>query len=338
MRAMAEADRTSPRASWSPSQFVLLPENRSAVLAVRRLARCLGPTIRRSPFAPLLLHGPPGVGKSHLADQLLEWAAREHTVVRREAADWSASEQEQPSDEVKTCGLLIVEDVQHLPKHGVDSFTAVLDYRIARCQPTLVTASQSPAGLTNLPTRIISRLIGGLVVGLDPLAAASRRRFLERLAAWRRFSLRVDALASLAAHTPGSGRQLIAALNRLQNLRQSQPTSPDAAAVELLLQAEAVIQQPTIERITQQVGELYQVSPKKIRGRDRQPGILLPRHVSMYLARELTKQSLAQIGEFFGRDHSTVRHACQKVTDSLANDPELAANIRQLRSAFGSVD
>src|ERR1700730_5987242 len=107
---MTEVDRTSPRASWSPSQFVLLSENRSAVLAIRRLARCLGPTIRPSPFTPLLLHGPPGAGKSHLADQLLQWAASEHTVVRRDAAEWANFEEERSFDDEKDCGLLIVED------------------------------------------------------------------------------------------------------------------------------------------------------------------------------------------------------------------------------------
>jgi chromosomal replication initiator protein len=336
MRAMTEVDRTSARASWSPLQFVLLPENRSAVLAVRRLARCLGPSIRHSPFTPLLLHGPPGSGKTHLADQLLQWAANDHTVVRREAAEWAASEEEHPIDEGKTCGLLIVEDLQHLSDRAVDAFTAVLDHRIARRQPTLLTAAHGPTDLTNLPNRIISRLVGGLVVSLDPLAVPSRRRLLERLTVWRKLSLPVDALDWLASNTPGSGRQLIAALNRLQTMSQAQPTPPDVATVEAHFRSDVETRQPTVERITQQVGRLYEVSPKSIRGRDRQPGILLPRHVSMYLARELTDLTLAQIGAFFGRDHSTVRHACQKVAESLASDAELAAKIRQLRAGIGS--
>src|SRR5437879_943808 len=100
MRTMAETDRTA-RANWSPSQFVLMPENRSAVLAVRRLARRLD----RCPFVPLVLHGPPGTGKSHLADDLLAWAAPRGDVLRQEAADWSAAD----VVEARRSDLLIVE-------------------------------------------------------------------------------------------------------------------------------------------------------------------------------------------------------------------------------------
>ena len=69
-----------------------------------------------------------------------------------------------------------------------------------------------------------------------------------------------------------------------------------------------------------------------MRGRDRLPHVLWPRQVSMYLARRLTEMSLAQIGEYFGRDHSTVRHACQKVEDALVNDAELPALLRRLEA------
>src|SRR5215831_7670247 len=119
MRAMAETDRT-PRATWSPSQFVLVPENRSAVLAVRRLAHRLD----RSSFVPLVLHGPPGTGKSHLADDLFAWAAERGEVFRVEAADWTDAD----ATEVRRCELLIVEDMQHLPERAADGFASVLDH------------------------------------------------------------------------------------------------------------------------------------------------------------------------------------------------------------------
>src|SRR2546426_37067 len=121
MRAMAEAERTSSQASWSPSRFVLLPENRSAVLAVRRLTRSLSPVRRRCPFVPLLLHGRPGSGKSHLADELLEWAAFHGSVLRQEAADWATAD-DPLTTESRDADLLIVEDLQHLPGRSAACF------------------------------------------------------------------------------------------------------------------------------------------------------------------------------------------------------------------------
>jgi chromosomal replication initiator protein len=52
----------------------------------------------------------------------------------------------------------------------------------------------------------------------------------------------------------------------------------------------------------------------------------------MYLARELTDMSLSQIGEFFGRDQSTVRHACQKVEERMVHDTWLAGRLDELRT------
>jgi chromosomal replication initiator protein len=99
-------------------------------------------------------------------------------------------------------------------------------------------------------------------------------------------------------------------------------------------QAEAESGAPTLERITQRVSQLFRVKPRQVRGLDRTPQLLWPRQLCMYLARQLTSLSLGQIGEYYDRDQSTVRHACQKVTQELARDAELPGLLRQLQSAI----
>jgi chromosomal replication initiator protein len=74
----------------------------------------------------------------------------------------------------------------------------------------------------------------------------------------------------------------------------------------------------------------FGVELRQLRSPDRHPNLVWPRQLTMHLARSLTTLSLAQIGEFFGRDHSTVRHACQKVDDALAIDAELPGLLREL--------
>src|SRR5207237_6987493 len=88
---------------------------------------------------------------------------------------------------------------------------------------------------------------------------------------------------------------------------------------------------PSLDRIVQRVGRFFRVEPRRLCSAGRSREVLLPRQVSMYLARRLTDLSLEQIGAYFGgRDHSTVLHACRKVEQAVTDDAGLGGAVRQL--------
>jgi chromosomal replication initiator protein len=88
----------------------------------------------------------------------------------------------------------------------------------------------------------------------------------------------------------------------------------------------------TPERITQAVADYYGVDPEVLRGPRRDKSIVVPRHIAMFLMREETDVSLLRIGaELGGRDHSTVLHACDKITRESAENDELRREISALR-------
>src|SRR5262249_60127561 len=90
---------------------------------------------------------------------------------------------------------------------------------------------------------------------------------------------------------------------------------------------------PGRERIAQWVGGCFRVEPCRLCSSGRSREVLLPRQVSMYLARRLTDLSLEQIGAYFGgRDHSTVLHACRKVEQALTSDAGLSGAVRPLHA------
>src|SRR5438105_1727145 len=192
----------SPVSSWS--DFLALPENRSALRAVRGLARALAAG-KRPPVVPLLLHGSPGTGKTHLTAALLRKLAAESEVVTARsvsAGDVARSAGEHDpgfaDPELAACDLLVVEDVQLLPPRAADPVCDLLDRRASRRRAVVVTANAGPAGLGHLPRRLTSRLAAGLVVQLEPLSAASRRVILAAAAGSRAVRLTDDALDSLA--------------------------------------------------------------------------------------------------------------------------------------------
>ena len=145
----------------SLSRFVATPETRSALVAVRGLARGLAAGKPPRTTDPLFLHGPPGVGKTHLATGLLAAVADVGRTARLIAAAEIVPAPDGPPDALEgadACDLLIVEDVQHLSPSAADAFARLIDYRTPRRRPTLVTANMglrncrdcrrgSPAGL-----------------------------------------------------------------------------------------------------------------------------------------------------------------------------------------------
>ena len=142
-----------------------------------------------------------------------------------------------------------------------------------------------------------------------------------------------EVVAWLARHVAGSARQLEGALTRLEQLAAGlgRPVRVEDLAEHFGEEAEARV--PTMERIVQRVGRYFRVEPRQLCSTRRSRAVLLPRQVSMYLARQLTGLSLEQIGAYFGgRDHSTVLHACRKVEQALGQDAGLGGAVRQLHA------
>jgi len=317
------------------SRFVALPENRPALLAVQAVAETIAS--RRSPalINPLFVHGSSGTGKTHLVWALVQEATRRSpdlSALVLSAGDLIRLE-EAPLEPARDCDLVVLEDLQHLSPAFAEALVQLIDAMLVRQQQLVFTANVGPSRLIELPGRLISRLAGGLVVGLQRLSPAGRRALLLDQAQRRQLAVAHDVLDWLSEHLTGGGRQLEGALNQLETLVRLQPRPLDVATVAEHFREQADAGKPTIERIIRRVGNYFHVDPRRLQSKRRHQSIVLPRQVCMYLARTLTGLSLEAIGSYFGgRDHSTVLHACRKVEQALDTDAVLGGTVRQLHA------
>jgi chromosomal replication initiator protein len=125
-------------------------------------------------------------------------------------------------------------------------------------------------------------------------------------------------------------------LTTLETLTRASPLPPDLDAVMAHWREAPPADRPTPERIAGQVARHFRLDPDVLQSRRRQPALLWPCQVGMFLTRELTGLPWARIGAAFGgRDAATVRHAYHKVAERADGDAALAAELRQLRAELG---
>jgi chromosomal replication initiator protein len=310
---------------------VRVPENRSALRAVRRLAR--GLTTRGRPVSPLVLHGPTGCGKSLLANALVAATATGGRSARTLAAndlDPRPTDDDDAFAPALACDLLVVEDLQHLPERSAEWLRRLLDGRAAHRRATVLTANVGPAALVHLPRRLTSRLVAGLVVPIDPLGPESRRRVLAGRAERLGLRLTASALRWLADQPTGGGlRPPLGMLDTLKAATRGNPAAIDRDTAERLL---APRNSPAngFDAIALKVAAAFDVKPKDLRGPSRLRTILVARQVAMYLAHDAAGFSLPAVGRAFDRDHTTVLHAVRKVRERIDGDKTFAGRVKQL--------
>jgi chromosomal replication initiator protein len=298
--------------------WVRLPENEAARQAIDRVRACVLSGRKRRAVNPLFLHGPSGTGKSRLLADLAPPLVLNAGELGTPRGDGLALEGD--------AQLVAVEDVQRLPANATETLAALVDRCKARQVQLVCTANAGPALLPHLPQRLVSRLASGLVVGLGPLGVTSRRLFLTAVLNHHGREIVPAAVGFLAATLPGSARALEGAAARLEHLR-----TLDEVKAAFADDGKA----PTVERILTQVGRYFRVDPGELCSARRSREVLVPRQVSMYLARRLTGLSLVAIGERFGgRDHSTVLHACRKIEEDIETDANLSRAVRELAAGL----
>ncbi|MBI2823366.1 MAG: AAA family ATPase [Planctomycetia bacterium] len=320
--------------------FMAGPENGLLVRVVEDF--CAG---AECPYNPLVLYGPPGIGKSHVARAIVErFAATDGARVavsmtgREFASGYAAAVASHTvpewRDPIRAASLLVIDDIDVLGEKLVAQveFLHTMD-AVIDGGGQVVATMRGRATPSRLLPQVASRLSAGITIGLAFPGPAARLALLRRFVKTRDVRIEDAALRLLAEELVVSTPELSGAVYELQ-ASHSRAGAIDVAAVAGFLKTRPVGGRTTLHDIAVETARHYALSVSVLRSASRRQGVALARGVAVYLARQLTGKSLSSIGRYFGgRDHSTVLHACRKTEELMAHDATLRNSVLQLQAA-----
>lgn len=305
-----------------------------------RLARSAGMAVAKKPggtaFNPLMIYGGVGLGKTHLC-QAIGNAVKSN--FKNKVVLYIQSEKfiNQFIESIKSNSLndfihfyqlidvLIVDDIQFLSgkERTQDIFFHIFNHLHQNGKQIILTSDRAPKDLTGMEERLLSRFKWGLSADLQNPDFETRVAILENKMYLDGISLPQEVMEYLAYNVSTNIRELEGALISL--LAHTSINKSDVnlnSAKEILKNfINNVSKELTIDHIQGLVCEHFEMPAELLKSKTRKREIVQARQISMFLAKKYTKTSLANIGKFFGgRDHSTVIHACQTVSNLMDTD------------------
>jgi chromosomal replication initiator protein len=318
-----------------------------------QLARAAALQVAEHPgvaYNPLFVYGGVGLGKTHLIQAIGNMVLERHsgakvryTHAEQYVSDVVRAYQHKAFDGFKkyyhSLDLLLIDDIQFFngKNRTQEEFFYAFNALIEDHKQVIITCDTYPKEISGIEDRLISRFGWGLTVAVEPPELEMRVAILIKKAEADRIRLPEDVAFFIANHIQSNVRELEGALKRVlayakfANAKLTVELAREALKDLLAVQTRQI----SIENIQKTVADYYKLKVSDMYSKKRSRMIARPRQVAMALAKELTSLSLPDIGDAFGgRDHTTVLHACRKVADLRACDPDITRDFDALLQAL----
>jgi chromosomal replication initiator protein len=332
--------------SFTFENFVTGPSNSFAHAAALGVSQSPGRA-----YNPLFIYGQTGIGKTHLMQavghRILQSPGMTITYVSSETLlnEYVESLKNRTTMEFRnryrSTDVLLVDDIQFLA--GKDSlqeeffhtFNALYDAH----KQIIMTSDLPPRDLKGLEPRLVSRFEWGLVTEIESPDFETRLAILRYKQTLTKVRLPDELLTFIADNIKSNVRSLEGALTRTISFASLNSQAP--LTLEML--RNLLKDQLTDERqkdlsfddIQRMVADYFDLRMTDMSSKRRPRALSAPRQVAMFLCRKLTRSSLPEIANSFGKTHATVVHACKTVQDRIQVEPELRDSVRDITRKLG---
>jgi chromosomal replication initiator protein len=300
-------------------------------------------------YNPLYIYGGVGLGKTHLMHAVGNLIQKRNRSVR---LTYMSSEKfmnelinairhdrtNQFRQKYRNIDVLLMDDIQfiagkeHTQEEFFHTFNALYDAQ----KQIVITSDCPPKQIPTLEERLNSRFEWGLIADIQPPDLETKLAILRKKAESELLNLRNEVALYIASGIRSNVRELEGALNRLSaraSLDGLAVAEIDIPYAKQVLKGFITEENPVIssEMVLRAVASFFSLKPAQLKTKNNSRPIAVPRQIAMYICRELTSQSLPQIGkEFGGKHHTTVLHSVRKIESLREKDSEISAAVNAI--------
>ncbi len=314
-----------------------------------RVARSIGESVAirpgQSPTNLLFIHGPSGVGKTHLVQAIGQRALELHPDLRVCYVSSAKFEAQYIHDSHKDrnafisfyqqMDLLIIDDIQGLigKTKTQQAFFEIFNQLYLLNKQIVLTSDIPPILFEGMEERLITRLQSSLMVPLERPDLELRRKILRSKVAESGVQLGEEVMEFIAENAQNNVRELDGTVKTLLTYSQLQQRPIDVHFARTVMSQSISLdrREVSMESIQQVVAREYNIDVSQLRSSTRRADVVLPRQIVMYLTKKHTEHSLGAIAARLGRkNHTTVMHGVRAIEDRMSIDEAFRRSMQQL--------
>ncbi|CEH31603.1 Chromosomal replication initiator protein DnaA [Aneurinibacillus migulanus] len=334
--------QTMLNAKYTFDTFVIGAGNRFAHAASLAVAEAPAKA-----YNPLFIYGGVGLGKTHLMHGIGHYVLEQKPNARvvylsseKFTNEFINSIRDNQTvnfrNKYRNVDILLIDDIQFLAgkEQTQEEFFHTFNALHEESKQIVISSDRPPKEIPTLEDRLRSRFEWGLITDIQPPDLETRIAILRKKAKAENLEIPNEVMVYIANQIDTNIRELEGALIRVVAYSSLINRDIDTELAMEALKDIIPSNKPRIINIAviqQVVGEYFDLKMEDFKAKKRTKSVAFPRQIAMYLSRELTDYSLPKIGEEFGgRDHTTVIHAHEKITQILQSDRQMQATVQEL--------